>query len=106
MGTDKNRKDSDKNSNNGDGCTRMIKKMVSVAALVKVKPSVSVEESDVVIECCGPLTVSKHKKKKRSKKDVCDFIVKQNICVRIPVHFEADAEVNPLGIICDPGRSC
>jgi hypothetical protein len=106
----------DRDEENG-GCTRTIEKKVSVAAQVQIKPSVHVTESDVEIECCGPAVVKrlrkrkKHGKKKsprekQPKADKCKFIVQQDLCVHVPIQFDAEAEARPLGIVCESGSEC
>ncbi|AOV06552.1 hypothetical protein [Sporosarcina ureilytica] len=103
----------DRDAENG-GCTRTIEKKVSVAAQVTIKPIVHVRESDIEMECCGPPTVKRLRKKKncgknkshrkkQSKADKCKFLVQQDLRVRIPIHFDTKNEVKPLGVICDSG---
>jgi hypothetical protein len=87
------------------GCTKTIKKNVSVVVSVTVKPTVMVKESEVKIMCTGPLLVSK-KKKKISKKDECQFIIKQDLSVNIPMNFKTDAEVKAIGVICNLEKPC
>lgn len=88
-----------------NGCTKTIKKNVSVVASVTVKPTVRIKDSEVKIKCSGPLHVSR-RKKEMSKKDECQLIIKQDLSVKIPMNFKAKAEVKATGVICNSEKPC
>ncbi|MDQ1147908.1 hypothetical protein QE429_004735 [Bacillus sp. SORGH_AS 510] len=91
----------DDNNEEQGGCDREIKKKVSVVAGVKIHPIVELDECKIEIKCCGPL-VRRDKRKHSKKRKRCEFIVEQKLCVNIPIHFDAETEVIPLGIVCNP----
>lgn len=81
-----------------EGCSKLIKKEVSLVAKVKVKPIVCIPEHDIEVKCVGPVHLGECKK--HSIKNECEFCIKQDLYLRIPVHFDAETEVKEKGIVC------
>jgi len=85
-----------------DGCHKIIKKEVSLVAQVKVKPIICIPEIEV--KCIGPVHLVECKKHEIKKE--CEFCIKQDLTLRIPVRFDADTEVKEQGIVCHPEDHC
>ncbi|WP_100332179.1 hypothetical protein [Bacillus xiapuensis] len=86
-------------------CTQFVDKKIVVEAFVTVQPRVYM--SDPEIECCKPQerqelphTKKHHHKKKAAEKSQCKFVVEQELCLRIPLHFDAEVEIDQQGILC------
>lgn len=86
------------------GCSKVIKKDVSLVANVKVKPIVHIPEHEIEVKCVGPVHLTECKK--HSVKHECEFCIKQDLFLRIPVHFDAETEVKEKGIVCHPEEHC
>jgi hypothetical protein len=98
------KKDEDKNrcKKEEDGCSKIINKEVSLVAMVKVKPIICVRDIDV--KCVGHAHIFECKK--HSIKKECEFCIKQDLTIRIPVHFDAETEVENQGIVCHSEEHC
>ncbi|MDZ5713463.1 hypothetical protein [Jeotgalibacillus haloalkalitolerans] len=95
-------------------CISIIHKNVRVEAIVTIKPTVKITEG-YSIECT-PCTLeesdlepsyprfglNKYKTKDKKHDDGCRFTVSQDLCIKIPLKFEADAFVKPGEVYCDP----
>lgn len=87
-----------------DDCTKILEKKVIVTAQVTVKPRVILLEPDT--DCCEPTKVTKLNKRHSCKKRCVDknkykFVVEQELCLRIPLQFNAEIDVEKQGIVCD-----
>lgn len=80
------------------GCCKLIKKDVSLVAMVKVKPIICVR--DIEVKCVGHVHLEECKKHNIKKE--CEFCIKQDMTLRIPVRFDAETEVKDQGIVCHP----
>ncbi|MDF2557904.1 MAG: hypothetical protein K0R71_1732 [Bacillales bacterium] len=86
------------------GCSRVIWKDVSLVANVKVMPVICINENDIEAKCVGHVHLSECKK--QHIKEECEFCIKQDVTLRIPVHFDADTEVEEKGIVCHFEEPC
>jgi hypothetical protein len=89
--------DDDKNDEE-EGCTRFIERKVTIDALVSISPHVSLEEPDV--DCCNPVRIEPARHRHPKMDENCNFVVRQELCLRIPLIFEAEVKAKPLGIEC------
>lgn len=87
-----------------EDCSKIIKKDVSLVAKVKVKPIIHIDEKDIEVKCVGHVHLSECKK--HHIEDSCEFCIKQDVTIRIPVHFDAETEVKDKGIICHSEEHC
>jgi hypothetical protein len=83
---------------------KIIKKDVSIVAKIKVKPIICIDEKDIEVKCIGHLRLSNCKK--YHIEDKCEFCIKQDLTLRIPVRFDAETEVKDKGIVCHPEEHC
>lgn len=93
-----------------DECMKTIMKQVSIFAEVGLKPRVTVDEDRIDIHCKGTKIhedphcrggKSKSSRDKHWFKAECNFIIEQEILVKIPMNFGVDVEAKQLGIDCD-----
>jgi hypothetical protein len=76
-------------------CPTTVNETVCVEALVTINPQVTIGEiqafcvGDPVIGACPGMPVP-----------FCSFQVSQNICVQVPLTFDAIAKAEPTGIVC------
>lgn len=82
-----------------DGCTKVIEKKVRVEALVSVTPRVYIEEPS--IDCCDSTSTDSRYIECRFPPSHCTFTVKQDLCLHIPMTFDAEVHIKKTGIICD-----
>lgn len=77
---------------------------LSVSVPVKVEPFVS--EGEPTTFCCGDPTVIREPARCDCiDKDTCTFVITQNICVRVPVTFGANASVGKAIVQCGEATS-
>lgn len=78
--------------NEENGHIRHVEKRVRVEAEVVIKPRVVVIDSEVDAGPCENVRL------KSSKKDEYTFVVSQDLCLNIPLRFDAEVEVKNQGI--------
>jgi len=83
---------------------KIIKKDVSLVAKVKVKPIIHIDEKEIEAKCIGYVHLSECKK--HHIKEVCEFCIKQDLTLRIPVHFDVETDVRDKGIVCHSEEHC
>ena len=83
---------------------KSIKKDVSLVAMIKVKPIIRIVEKEIEAKCVGCVHLSECKK--HHIKEVCEFCIKQDLTLRIPVHFDVETDVKDKGIICHSKEHC
>ena len=72
----------------------------NISVPVTVKPKVCTE--GIVSYCCGsPVLKQKSNPYDSCHKSECKFMLTQNICIEIPIEFEADTIVGEACIDCD-----
>ncbi|WP_409252888.1 hypothetical protein V1502_02855 [Bacillus sp. SCS-153A] len=76
----------------GNGAIKNVEKRVRVEAEVVIKPRVIVIDSELDAGPCENI------KLKAAKKDEYTFIVSQDLCLNIPLRFDAEVEVKRQGI--------
>lgn len=95
-----NQENNCQNNPDGELCTAYTYQSATVSVPVCVKPKVKTGEISTV--CCGEPTViaSPYQLICSSKSGVCSYILKQNICIEVPVEISTDAYVGCPCIEC------
>lgn len=70
-------------------CTAYTYQSATVSVPVAVRPQVKLGTIDTY--CCGEPQITPSPYKIVCKPGGCDFVLTQNICVEVPIHFSADA---------------
>jgi hypothetical protein len=83
-------------SEESKGCIRRVERKVRVEAEVIIKPRVVVVDPDLGNECCEKAEMIS------CKKDEYTFVVSQDLCLNIPLRFDAEVEVRNQGIQYNP----
>lgn len=96
--------DNNKCKKDDEGCFRVIRKDVGLVANVKLMPIICINEKDIDSECVGQIHLSDCKKYHIKKE--CDFCIKQDVTLRIPVRFDTKTEVEDIGIVCHSEDHC
>lgn len=76
-------------------CTAEVHETVCVQAVVSIAPKVTV--GTISTTCVGGPVIGACP---GTPEEFCTFTVSQNICVDIPLDFEATATAVPAGIVC------
>ncbi len=84
----------------GESCTAYTYQSASVSVPVTVKPKVKTGEITTI--CCGEPKVSPspYQIVCSSKSGTCSYILKQNICIEVPIEISTDAFVGCPSIEC------
>ena len=89
-------------------CTTFTYQSATVSVPVLVKPKVATGNIKTI--CCGEpiLNPSPYKIICNPSSGNCSFVLKQNICIEIPIEFSAEAYVNCPTIECGEivGQTC
>ncbi|UWG98628.1 hypothetical protein LPY66_07525 [Dehalobacter sp. DCM] len=78
-------------------CPATVHETVCVKAKVTITPDVKVHD---IKYSCGNDPIIWDCEESKECSDSCTFEVGQKICVEIPLTFSANAQVDPLGIVC------
>lgn len=76
-------------------CPTTVSENVCLEALVTINPEVTVGE--ILTFCIGPAVIGPCP---GAAVPSCSFEVSQNICVQVPLLFDAIATAEPIGIVC------
>lgn len=79
-------------------CKNVVHEDVSLSAKVMIDPIVDI--GPISTHCLTKPEIIPCECKHDSKR-TCSFIVRQRICVEVPIAFGADTIANPLGIVCE-----
>lgn len=78
-------------------CKNVVHENVSIAAKITIEPIVDI--GPISTECLSKPEIVPYDGK-YSQDGKCSFIVRQRICVEVPITFGASTTADPLGIAC------
>ena len=79
-----------------DDCVKLGHQHADVSVPIQLSPKATI--GDIVLECCGEPEVKCHEDK---HKDVCEVIVTQKVCIKIPIRYQINACAGESIIKCD-----
>ncbi|MBQ7033946.1 MAG: hypothetical protein IJN25_09865 [Clostridia bacterium] len=69
-----------------DDCVKTEHQKADVSVPIQLKPKATI--GDIVMECCDEPEVKCHEDK---HKNVCEVIVTQKVCIKIPIRYQISA---------------
>lgn len=85
-------------SKDGHACTKVSYQYADVSVPIKIKPFARVGKIDT--KCCGESIVQDHRKEDGSCHGVCDFVITQAICVKIPIEYCVLTDIGDNEVHC------
>ena len=79
-----------------DDCIKMGHQHADVSVPIQLKPKATI--GDIVMECCEDPEVKCHEDR---HKNVCEVVVTQKVCIKIPIRYQINACAGESVIKCD-----